>query len=81
MRLNQYIYRDPYDRDMFHVGHTYRHDQLPKRKYSRTAFNIHVDDIAGIFGDQLYDMVIDMEPGQKQIIFVSGYVSEVNNEL
>lgn len=76
MRLNQYIYRDPYDRDMYHVGHTYRHDQWPNREHSRTAFNIHIDDIAGIFGDQFYDMVIDMKPGEKEIILVSGGVSE-----
>lgn len=60
---SQVIIRDGFDHDMFHLGYEWRKNN---RTYKRLACNIHIDDIDGLLGSDIYSMAKDMRPGDER---------------
>ena len=63
INTSQVIIRSDFDSDMYHLGYEW---QKNSRVYKRIACNIHIDDIEGLLGTDIYSIAKDMKPGDSR---------------
>ena len=64
---SRFIWRDLHDADIFHI--TYSFDRGDREMF-RTALSIHIDDIEGVFGDELYEKCVKLNQAESYDLFI-----------
>ena len=67
MKTTTVLIRDSFDDDMYHIGYTFQ-SKLTTKDHHRMACNIHFDDIAGVFGEDMESLAKSISPGEWEII-------------
>jgi len=64
--FEQIIMRSEFDEDIYHLG--YRWKLSTGKRATRLACTIHIDDIEGMFGEDAYLKVEEMNPGSWEFL-------------